>query len=135
MAKKSSKISTRTYLIIIIIMLIVLGGYLIVTNLPESIDALTPEQININKGEYIGQTVTVVGTFNYFGADPVILTTSTAIEEDRTLKINHSNIHNATDDLFAGEKYYFTGTIEREFPDNPILIDKIILVLDKFERI
>ncbi len=135
MVKRSSKISTRTYLIIIIFLLIILGGYLIATNLPEGIDALTPEQININKQEYIGKTVTVVGTFNFFGADPVILTTSTALEEDRILKINYSNIPNATDDLFQDEKYYFTGKIEREYPDNPLLIDKIILILDKFEKV
>ncbi len=137
MVKKSSKISTRTYIYIIIVILIVLGIYLIITNLPESKDYLTPQQINIDKDRYIDQTVIVIGEFSFFGADPIALTTTMALEEGSYLKLNLSSLENtnATDNLFQGEKYYFTGEIVREFPEDPLLFDKIILVVNNFEKV
>jgi hypothetical protein len=137
MAKKSLKISTRTYIYIIIVILIALGTYLIITNLPETKEYLTPQEININKENYIGDTVTIIGEFDYFGADPIVLTTSLALEENSYLKLDLSLLEdtNATDDLFQGEKYYFTGQIAREYPDNPLLFDKIVLILDNFEKV
>ena len=137
MVKKTSKISTRTYLYIIVVLLIVLGGYLIFTNLPESVDYLTPEQINLAKQNYIDKTVTVIGDYNIFDAGyPIVLTPSSIQEEDRYIKLNLSRLtNNETDDLFQGEKYYFTGKIVREFPDNPILIDKIVLIVEELERV
>ena len=137
MAKKSSKISTRTYIYIIIVLLIVLGVYLIITNLPESKDYLTPQQINLDKEGYIGKTVTILGEYDFFGADPIVLTTTMALEEGSYLKLNISSLENtnATDDLFQGQKYYFTGEIVREFPDNPLLFEKIVLLLHTFEKV
>jgi len=137
MLKKSSKLSTRTYIYIIIVILIGLGIFLIVTNLPESKDYLTPQQINIDKESYIGQLVNVIGEFDYFGADPIVLTTTMALEEGSYLKLNLSSLENtnATDNLFQGEKYYFNGKIVREFPEDPLLFDKIILVVNNFEKV
>ena len=136
MAKKKSRIETRTVLIILIILAIIGAGYVIFINLPPSVEYITVEELNNNKENFIDTKQTVIGTFDIYNGEPVIVSTSTAIEENRRLKLNYDNIENASDNLIQGEKYYFTGTIVWDDPDNPLALPtRVILIADEFKKV
>ena len=47
------------------------------------------------------------------------------------LRFDYTNIQNATDDLFEGEKYDFTGELIKQ--DTPTGFD-VIFILDNFKK-
>jgi len=132
MKRKRKMLETRTILIILIIIVIVAGGYLIITNLPPEEDYITPEEVFANKEYYIDQKITVRGYYDFSGGLPVIVSTMSTTEGRPELRFDYSNIENATDDLFEGEKYDFSGDLIKQ--DTPTGFD-VILVLDSFKRV
>ena len=132
MAKKGKKIDNRTVLIILIVLAIIGAGYIIITNLPEEINSYTPDEIKKNKSNFLNQTVTVKGYYDTNANQPIIVSTMSNPGEREELKLDYSNIPNATDDLRSGTVYYFTGTIVQD-PDS--IIFDVILIADKIERV
>ena len=136
MASKGRRLSTRTVLIILLILIIIGAGYIIITNLPEEIDFKTPDEILKNKEGFLNQKVTVKGYYDKDPGDfPIIVSTMSTTTGRAELKLDYSNIPNATDDLREGTTlYYFTGTIVWEDPENPFNVD-VILIADEFEEV
>lgn len=132
MKRKRRMLETRTILIIFIVIAIVGGGYLIITNLPPEEDYLTPEEVFANEDYFLDQRITVRGYYDISGGYPVIVSTMSTTEGRSELRFDYTNIQNATDDLFEGEKYDFTG--ELNIQDTPTKKD-VILVLDDFKRV
>lgn len=132
MKRKSKLLETRTILIILIVIVIVFGGYLVITNLPPEEDYLTPEEVLANIDHYTDQKITVRGYYDISGGYSVIVSTMSTTEGKSELKFDYSNIENATDDLFTGEKYNFNGELVKQ--DTPTGFD-VILVLDDFKRV
>ena len=132
MAKKGKRFDTRTLLIILLVLVIIGAGYVIVTNLPEEIDFVTPDEIKTNKSNFLNQKVIVKGYYDTNANQPVIVSTMSNPGEREELKLDYSNIPNATDDLRVGTVYYFTGTIIED-PDS--IIFDVKLVANKFEKV
>ncbi len=132
MKRKRRILETRTILIILIVIVIVGGGYLIFSNLPPEEDYLTPEEVLANQDYYLDQKITVRGYYDISGGYPVIVSTMSTTEGRPELRFDFSNIQNATDDLFEGEKYDFTGELIKQ--DTPTGFD-VILVLDVFKKV
>ena len=135
MAKKKSRIETRTVLIILIILAIVAAVYVIIVNLPPEVDYVTVAEINNSKDSFVNTKQIVIGDFNVYNGYPVIESISSVKQENDRLKLNYDNIHNASDSLIQGEKYYFTGTLIWDDPGGPIPPSQLILVADEFERV
>jgi len=135
MAKKKSRIETRTVIIILIVLAIIGAGYIIFINLPESVDFVTIAEVNTNKANFVNTTQIVIGDFNIYNGYPVIEASSSVKDENDRLKLNYDNIQNASDNLIQGEKYYFTGTLVWDEPDGPIPSTQLILIADKFEAV
>jgi len=91
---------------------------------------LSPEEVLGNKSEYINQTISVRGYY-ILNPDPVIVSTLSTTAD--ALKLDYSNIDNATDYLITGHQYLFTGTLIEDESD-PISLD-VILVLENIEQI
>ena len=70
MAKKKSRIETRTVLIFLIILAIIGAGYVIFINLPPSVEYITVEELNNNKENFIDTKQTVIGTFDIYNGEP-----------------------------------------------------------------
>ena len=132
MKSKNKILETRTLLIILIIIAIVGSGYIIITNLPPEEDYLTPEEVLANIDHYSGQKITVRGYYVISGGYPVIVSTTSTTQGRSELRFDYSNIENATDDLFEGEKYDFTGKLIKQ--DTPTGYD-VIFVLDDFKKV
>lgn len=134
MVAKKRRFETRTILIVIFVIVVIASGYILITNLPAEVDYLTPEEILLNKSEYLNQNIIVRGYYDIEGGAPVIVSTMVTTAGRSTLKFDYSNIENATDDLFIGTyKYDFSGLLIRD-ESNPIGFD-VILVLDDFKRV
>jgi len=132
MKPKNKLLETRTLIIILIVIIIVGGGYLIISNLPPEEEYLTPEEVLANIDSYIDKKITVRGYYDLStAAEPIVVSTLSTTEGRTELRIDYSNIENATDDLFEGEKFDFTGEL---FKDTPTGFD-VILILDDFEKV
>jgi len=131
MKRKKNFLDTRTLLIILIVIVIVGGAYLIISNLPPEENYLTPETILANKETYLNKNIKVRG-FYLREEFPLVVSTLSTSEGRAELRIDYSNIANATDNLIENEKYDFTGILNRQ--DTPTGFD-VILVLEKFTEV
>ena len=137
MAKKGSRFDTRTLLIILLVIVIIGAGYVVITNLPEEIDFITPGEIVNNPSNFLAQDVIVKGYYDKDSADfDIVVSTLSTTEGRDELKIDLEGLRetNETDDLRTGKLYFFTGKIEDE--GNPVTpgVD-VILMVEKFEEV
>jgi cytochrome c-type biogenesis protein CcmE len=130
MKSKKKLLDTRQLLIILIVIIIIGGAYLIITNLPPEEEYLTPEQVLANKDHYLNQNIKVRGYYEVSDS-PIVVSTLSTVEGRAELRIDYSNIENATDDLIEGEKFDFTGELIK---DTPTGFD-VILVLNEFKKV
>ncbi len=131
MKRKKKLLETRTLLYILIVIIIIGGAYLVITNLPPEEEYLTPEQVLANKDHYLNQNIKVRGYYEVSDS-PMVVSTLSTVEGRAELRIDYSNIENATDDLIEGEKYDFSGVLSKQ--DTPTGFD-VILVLDEFKKV
>lgn len=130
MKRKKKFLETRTLLYILIVIIIIGGAYLVITNLPPEEEYLTPEQVLANKDHYLNQNIKVRGYYEVSDS-PIVVSTLSTVEGRAELRIDYSNIENATDDLIEGEKFDFIGELIK---DTPTGFD-VILVLDEFKKV
>ena len=131
MKRKKNLLDTRTLLILLIVIVVIGGAYLIITNLPPEEDFLTPETILANKETYLNKNIKVRGF--YLRAEfPLVVSTLSTVEGRAELRIDYSNIANATDELIENEKYDFTGELVKQ--DTPTGFD-VILILEKISKV
>ena len=131
MKRKKNLLDTRTLLIILIVIVVIGGAYLIITNLPPEEDFLTPETILANKETYLNENIKVRG-FYLVDDLPLVVSTLSTVEGRAELRIDYSNIANATDNLIENEKYDFSGQLVQQ--DTPTGFD-VILALDEFSTV
>ena len=108
---KGKKIENRTILIISAIILIILAGYYIITHLPEEINYLTVEEVLRNKDNYLNSGAIVVRGY-YDSIALAIVSTMSDVTGKSILKLDHSEVQNASDILRNGVKFDFTGVLQ-----------------------
>ena len=123
------RFNTRTVLIVLLVLLIIAAGYIVITNLPPEEKYLFPEDVLRNRDQYINQTISVRGYYT-FNPDPVIVPTLSDPGKS-ALRLDYSNINNATDRLIKGTLYIFTGKLI-EYEPNPL---DVILVAEDFKKV
>ena len=133
MAVKKKILNTRTKLILLIAVLIILIGYVIISNLPPSIEFLTPGQVSNNQEQYINQTVTIKGYLDKNTEEiPVVTSTMDATNPRSEIKLDLSNIE-IKDDLIEGRLFYFTGIIKEDKSIPNTLI--VFLEVEEFDNV
>jgi hypothetical protein len=132
MAIKKKILSTRTKLIILSVILIILIGYFVISNLPTAINSVNPNKITSNPDQYINKSVTVKGYLDKNDNVSIITNTMDNTKTRDMLRVDYSKISNR-DNLREGSVYYFTGTIKRDLT-NPLSI-VVYLELEKFEAV
>jgi cytochrome c-type biogenesis protein CcmE len=107
------RFNTKTFLYILLVIVIIGAGYIVITNLPPSIDFLNPGEVLQNPQKYLNKEIIVKGYYAKDSADNPIITNKMdeAASGRVTLFFDYSNIVNATDDLREGTVYYFTGSL------------------------
>jgi len=104
-------IENRTILIILIILLVILAGYYIITTSPAQEDYYSVEEVLRNKDRFIDSgTIILRGYYDSNG--PAIVSTPSDVTGKSTLRLDHSEIQNASDILISDRKYDFTGTLQ-----------------------
>jgi len=132
MASKSKKFETRTILVIILVLLIAVAAYMVISNLPESRDFKSPDEVSRNIADYLNKTILVKGFYDIDGNEDVVVSTMDTTEGRITLSLDLSGFeNNETDVLETGNKYIFTGTLVYEIENNPI--SPVIFVVEKIE--
>jgi hypothetical protein len=122
---KGKKIENRTILIISAVILIILAGYYIITNLPAQENYLTVEEVLRNKDNYINKSIVIRGYYDSNG--PAIVSKPSDVTGKSSLIVDHSQVQNASDILINDKKYDFTGTLQETNVGGPgnIVIFKV----------
>jgi hypothetical protein len=108
MSPKRKFLDFRTTLYIIIVVLIVVGAYFLITS-GGGDKVFTPDQILKVKAQYIGQTITVEGTY-YTSSNSVAKSTSIGDLEPTGLSLDLTKVNDTP--VVDQNKYRFTGTLE-----------------------
>jgi hypothetical protein len=104
--------------------------------MPPEEDTLTPEEVLRNPNKYLEQEIIVRGHYDDNNAgDDVVVSTFSTIEGRDELKIDYSNVANASDILISGQDYVykFKGILKLD-EENP-LGNQYILIVDEIEEV
>jgi hypothetical protein len=128
---KGKKIENRTILIISAVILIILASYYLIINLPPEVNYITVEELLRNQDNYINKLIIIRGYYDSNGL-AIVSSPSDAIGKS-TLKLDHSQVQNASDILINDKKYDFTGILQETNvggPDNIVIfkVSKIEVV-------
>lgn len=117
MAVKKPKIQPRTFIYIVVVLLVILGIAYIALNPPtDSEDYLSVSEVIRNKENYIGKEITVKGVYYTSGDDdyliPVVTTTAKP-NPDEMLLLNLENIvdNNTLENFTTGNNYAVSGEL------------------------
>lgn len=136
------KFNTRTILIVVLILLIIVAACIVIINLPPKEEYLSVEDVLLNirnngiNSPLINSTISVRGYYYFNEGVPKIVSTNPTTSGTTigsALKIDYSNIENATDRLIQGSIYIFTGKLIQD-TSNPVGF-YVILVLENFARV
>ena len=105
------KIENRTILIIFVIILIILAGFYIITNLPSEVNYLTVEEVLRNKDRYINDGTIVIRGYYDSGSTAIVSTPSDVVGKS-ILRVDHTEVQNASDILQNDVKFDFTGVLQ-----------------------
>jgi hypothetical protein len=136
MSAKRSKLDTRTILYILIIILVIVGGYYLITNMPEEVKTYSPDDVLRQQNQLIGKTIVVEGYY-----DPDIYSgsiVSTTVAPTSGLRADISGLDNESLPLNTNVKYEFKGVLERiteesEGPAPPNVV--VILIVDEVNEV
>ena len=127
---KGKKIENRTILIISAIILIILAGYYIITNLPAEENYHTVEEVLRNKERYLNSGTIVVR--GYYDSNAIaIVSTPSDLTGKSILRVDHSEVQNASDILINDVKFDFTGVLQELNVGDPGNI--VIFIANKIE--
>ena len=135
MSAKRRKYDTRTILMVLLVLVIIVSAYSIITNLPPAEEYLTAEEVLANKDYYLdGQSITIKGFYIFEGGDPVIVSTLATTTGRSSLSLNFDTLtYNETDILRTDTKFKFTGFLALEDEDNPL--SPVIFIVEKIEEV
>lgn len=132
MSAKRKRFETRTILMASLVIVIIAAIIVVIINLPAEENTLTPEEVLRNPNKFLNnETIIVKGYFINPTGTPYIVSTLSNIEGRAELKIDFSNVQNATDILIENSNYVYqlTGILSLD-EENP-LVDRYILVVDE----
>lgn len=126
------KIETKTLLMVLIAVAIILAIYFYVSNLEPTPKVYEPDDINSNTRKYIGKTVIVKGYYD--GTLGEITKTSDPADSPplQRLRVDLTNIP-VNDTPVEGSQYEITGEIEYN-PETVQDPNDVILIAEKVER-
>jgi hypothetical protein len=137
MVVKRRRFETRTVLIVLSIILIIIAVYILITNLPVNEEYLTPEVVANNIQQYLNKSIIVEGYYEPDIEEGSIV--SKPIDQmsgppTSWLRIDVSNLDNASLPLFTDVKYHFTGTVKQlDIGSSPTPVYK--LFVEKVDRV
>lgn len=111
MKVRGKKIENRTILIISAIILIILAGYYIITNLPAEKNYLTVEEVLRNKDRYLNSGTIIVRGYYDSDAIAVVSTTSDVVGKP-SLDLDPYGVENYSEILENDVKFDFTGDLQ-----------------------
>ena len=137
MGTKKKFISTRTTLILILVLAIIGLGYIVISNLPPSIDYVTPKDVISNPVRYVNNNTIVKGYLDKNNENlPIITNTMDTTTVRDELRVDYSTISNR-DNLREGSIYYFTGILEEktEIDGVPLPVPIYIFNAEEFKAV
>jgi len=129
---KKKRLDTRTTLIILFVVLVIISAYLVITNLPAKVNYLTPEGVASNIEQYLNKTIIVEGYYQPELGGVLVSRPFSQITGTQTspLKVNLSKVGSLTTDI----KYHVTGIVTQlEQGSSPTPIYE--LVVEKAEHV
>jgi hypothetical protein len=131
MSAKRRMFDTRTILIVLFVIVAIAAAYIAITNLPPEENTLTPGEVITNKDHYLdGDPIVVKGLYDITTEGAVIVSTMSTLTARDELRLDYSNVNNATSFLITGQKYKFTGSLTYEDTENPLLRQIIFIAED-----
>jgi hypothetical protein len=125
-------------IILIIVLIIIVGAYVMISNSGNALDTYTPDEILDNPQEYHGEKIAIVGYYyqETYPQGQGVITTSTiptgssSTEIIKRLTIDHSSL-NTTGLLADNIKYRFIGILSEQQGTFGETID--IFIVEKIE--
>ena len=109
---RGRKFDTRSILIVLFVIVVIAAIYILITNLPEEEDFLTPEEVLNNKDIYLnGETIVIKGYFIYDGDYPAVVSNLATTTGRPVLRLDYSDVENADDILKTEDTFKFTGIL------------------------
>jgi len=108
---KGKNIENRTILIIFAVVLIILAGYYIITNLPATKNYLSVEEVLRNKENYLNNGTIIIRGYYDSNLQAIVSTMSDIIGKS-FLRLDYTEVENYTDILKNGVKFDFTGILQ-----------------------
>jgi len=108
---KGKNIENRTILIIFAVVLIILAGYYIITNLPATKNYLSVEEVLRNKENYLNNGTIIIRGYYDSNLQAIVSTMSDVIGKS-FLRLDYTEVENYTDILKNGVKFDFTGILQ-----------------------
>ena len=134
---KGGKMMNRKIIVIAIIIILIAVGLSGCNDNNEEVNFLTVEEITQNKQKYVNKDVIVKGYYEKgIAGFEVVASILSTTEGKKEIELNLDKLRETykTDNLRAGNIYYFTGVIIEI--NNPVTpgID-IMLMVENFERV
>ena len=131
MVIKRRRFDTRTVLIVLFVILIIVAVYFLITNLPVKEEYLTPEMVANNIQQYINKSIVVEGYYEPDIEEGSIV--SKPIDQmsgppRSWLRIDVSNLGIESLPLYTDKKYHFTGiVIQLDIGSSPTPVYKLFV--------
>ena len=119
-----------------LVIVVIAAIIVVIINLPAEENTLTPEEVLINPNKFLNnEPIIVKGYFINPAGTPYIVSTLSNVEGRAELKIDYSNVQNATDILIQNSNYVYqlTGILSLD-EENP-LVDRYVLIVDEIVEV
>jgi len=125
--KTRFKIEWRTFLTIVVLILIIIGiGYHLLTPSNET-RVLTVDEILTNTKIYLNKVVTVEGLYYISPDGPSVIKPSVATNPEGWLNLDLTQIENATANVIVDHKYWFTGVLKEVETASPTAMAVLVV--------
>ncbi|KYK28450.1 hypothetical protein AYK20_07260 [Thermoplasmatales archaeon SG8-52-1] len=136
MSAKRKRFDTRTILMALLVIVVIAAIIVVILNLPAEENILTPEEVLRNPNKYLNKdSIIVKGYYINPTGTPYIVSTLSEIEDRVQLKIDYSNVKNATDILIENSNYIYTFTGILSVDEENPLINQYILIVNKIAEV
>lgn len=136
MSAKRKRFDTRTILMILLVVVIIAAIIVVITNLPAEENTLTPEEVLRNPNKYLNKdSIIVKGYYINPTGTPYIVSTLSETEGRVELKIDYSNVKNASDKLIQNSNYIYTFTGVLSIDEENPLLNQYILIVNEIDEV
>ena len=136
MSAKRKRFDTRTILMALLVIVVIAAIIVVILNLPAEENILTPEEVLRNPNKYLNKdSIIVKGYYINPAGTPYVVSTLSETEGRVQLKIDYSNVKNATDILIENSNYIYTFTGILSIDEENPLINQYILIVNKIAEV